>query len=324
MGNDRDDAGDATPGTAVAHVQRRRQPPALLRDPVRDSRAGRQPREDLRGTAPAAARRRRDGLRTGAGGQRGGRASRHHHERQDRGSGDLRRDPGSLAARRAAAARPARLAFPTRFVEPRAARNRRDAGSAHQARAPRTRPLPADRPERGEAGGRPRGVDVPAHFLRGRGTDGSAPQHPRRRCRPLLDAVFRQPQALRRPADRHLPRPADRARQVDHEVELDPRHGRVLRTEPVPRGIVSHHRRPGQHARADRQHQGCPGEVRARHGRGPRFLRHQRHLDVQQDGVPGGDRAGRHRDRRPQLPQVAPLRHGAVGRAAAVCRSLPR
>ena len=32
--------------------------------------------------------------------------------------------------------------------------------------------------------------------------------------------------------------------------------------------------------------------------------------------------AGRHRDRRPQLPQVAPLRHGAVGRAAAVRRGV--
>ena len=33
--------------------------------------------------------------------------------------------------------------------------------------------------------------------------------------------------------------------------------------------------------------------------------------------------AGRHRDRRPQLPQVAPLRHGAGGRAALLRRGLP-
>ena len=33
--------------------------------------------------------------------------------------------------------------------------------------------------------------------------------------------------------------------------------------------------------------------------------------------------ARRHRDRRPQLPQVAPLRHGAGGRAAALRRSVP-
>ena len=35
-------------------------------------------------------------------------------------------------------------------------------------------------------------------------------------------SALRQPEALRRAADRHLPRAADRARQVDHEVELDP------------------------------------------------------------------------------------------------------
>ncbi len=309
-------------GTAVAYVQRGRHPPALLRDAVRDPRAGRKPRENRRRAPPAAAHRGRDDLRTGAGRKRGGCASRHHPERQDRGRGDLRRDPGALAARRAAAARPSGLASPARYVEPRAARSRRDAGAAHQAHPPRARPLPADRPERGEAGGRPRGRDVPARFLRGRGTDGSAPQRPRRRRRSFLHAVFRQPQALCRPADRHLPRPADRARQVDHEVELDPRHGRVLRAEPVPRGVLGHHRRPGQHARADRQHQGRPGEVRPRRGRGPRVLRHQRHVHVQQDGLPGGDRAGRHRDRRPQLPQVAPLRHGAVGGPAAVRRGL--
>ncbi len=64
--------------------------------------------------------------------------------------------------------------------------------------------------------------------------------------------------------DRHVPRAADCARQVDHEVELDPRHGRVLRAEPVPRGNLGHHRRPRQHARADRQHQGRAGEIRPR------------------------------------------------------------
>ena len=90
--------------------------------------------------------------------------------------------------------------------------------------------------ERGEAGRRPGGLDDPARVLRSRGVDGGASQHPRRRRRPLLHAAFRQSQEVRRPTDRHVPRAADRARQVDHEVELDPRHGRVLRPEPVPRG----------------------------------------------------------------------------------------
>ena len=47
--------------------------------------------------------------------------------------------------------------------------------------------------------------------------------------------------------------------------------------------------------------------------RRPRVLRHQRHVDQQQDGRAGADAAGRHRHHRPQLPQVAPLRHGAGG-----------
>ncbi len=38
------------------------------------------------------------------------------------------------------------------------------------------------------------------------------------------------------------------------------------------------------------------------------FFVHQRHVHLQQDGGAGGAQAGRHRDRRPQLPQVAPLR----------------
>jgi hypothetical protein len=37
---------------------------------------------------------------------------------------------------------------------------------------------------------------------------------------------------------------ADRARQVDHEVELDRRHGRVLRPEPVPGRELRHDRWP--------------------------------------------------------------------------------
>ena len=51
-------------------------------------------------------------------------------------------------------------------------------------------------------------------------------------------------------------------------------------------------------------------------------LRHQRHLDVEQNGRAGAAGARRHRDRRPQLPQVAPLRNGAGRRAAALCRGI--
>ena len=46
-------------------------------------------------------------------------------------------------------------------------------------------------------------------------------------------------------------------------------------------------------------------------------LRHQRHLDLEQDRRAGAAPARRHRPDRPQLPQVAPLRARAGGRAAA-------
>ena len=65
------------------------------------------------------------------------------------------------------------------------------------------------------------------------------------------------------------------------------------------------------------------GEVRPRRRSGPRLLRDQRHFHVQQDGLPGGVQAGRYRDCGPQLPQIAPLRHGVVGRTASLCRSVP-
>ena len=93
--------------------------------------------------------------------------------------------------------------------------------------------------------------------------------HPRRHQGPLRDAVLRQPEEIRAAADRHLPRAADRARQVDLQVELDPRHGRVLRREPVPRRVLGHDRRPRQPARADRQHQGGAGQGGARLRRRP-------------------------------------------------------
>ncbi len=86
----------------------------------------------------------------------------------------------------------------------------------------------------------------------------------------LRDALLRQPQEIRAAPDRHLPRAADRARQVDLQVRLDPRHGRVLRHQPVPRREQRHHRRPRQPAGADRQHQAGAGHGRARLRRRPR------------------------------------------------------
>ena len=94
-----------------------------------------------------------------------------------------------------------------------------------------------------------------AHLLCGRGAARAASCNPRGRAGSLRHAILRQPQEIRAAADRHVPRAADRARQVDLQVRLDPRHGRVLRHQPVPGRKQRHHRRPRQPAGADRQHQ---------------------------------------------------------------------
>ena len=121
----------------------------------------------------------------------------------------------------------------------------------------------------------------------------------------------------------NLPRAADRARQIRVPLRLDPGHGRVLRHQSVSRRKQRHDRRPRQHAGADRQHQESAGRRGARVRRGSRLLRHQWHVDQQQDGGAGARRARRYRHRRPQLPQVASLRNGAWRRPAALCRSVP-
>ncbi len=270
----------------------------------------------------AAARHRPVRGRAGGGRQLRGRAAGDLRQLQHPGSGDVRRlrlwvaDPAAdlrelLAAHlpQAAAARDGDLVHAAR------ARSAR-----HPARARR---LPLHRPRRRQAGRRRRGGGHPARVLRAGGDARAASRDPRGPCGPLRDALLRQPQEVRAAPDRHLPRPADRTRQVDLQVELDPRHGRVLRREPVPRRVLRHHRRPRQPARADRQHQGGAGQGGARLRRRPCLLRHQRHLDLQQDHPPGGVPAGRHRADRPRLPQVAPLRPGARRRAALLHRRLP-
>ena len=193
----------------------------------------------------------------------------------------------------------------------------------HQAGAPRARSLSDVQSRRRGDGWKPRSQRGPADLLFHRRASGTPSLHPGRHPGSLRHAVLRQSQEICAASDRDVPCAADRARQIRLQVGLDPRHGRILRPEPVPGREQRHHRRPGQPAGADRQHQEGAGQGGARAGRGSRLLRHQRHLDVEQDGGPGAARAGRHRDRRPQLPQVASLRHGAGGRAAALCRSLP-
>ena len=179
--------------------------------------------------------------------------------------------------------------------------------------------------ERGaEAHRRPaRGRVAAPDLLRRRGADGAPPLDPRRRRRPLRHPLFHEPQALQPEAGGHLPRPAGGAGQVRVPFQVDPGHGPLLRHQPLPRGVVRHDGRAGQPPGADRQHQARPGDGGAGLRRGPGLLRHQRHVHVQQDRPAGAAGARRHRADRPQLPQVAPLRHGALRRPAAVPRGLP-
>ena len=228
-----------------------------------------------------------------------------------------------IVARRAAAQGTAVVAAVARAEARAPPRRRPDAGESHQALPARARHHPARRPEAGGDDFGSGGRRHPARVLRSRRAARDPPLDPLGRGRAQRDAVLRQPEEVRAEAGRHLPRPAGGARQVDLQVGLDPRHGRVLRRQPVPRGIVGDLRRTRQHARADRQHQEGAGAHGARLRRRSGVLRHQRHLDVEQDGPPGAARARRHRHRRSQLPQVAPLRHGARRRAAVLRRSLP-
>ena len=146
---------------------------------------------------------------------------------------------------------------------------------------------------------------------------------PRRRQRPLRDAVFQQPEEVRAAPDRNVPRAAHRPRQVGVPVELDPRHGPLLWHQPVPRRILGHDRRARQPAGANRHHQEGAGADRAR-------VRGAKRAYFVTNGTSTSNKIvvqaictpGRHRDRRPQLPQVAPLRAGAGGRAAVLRRGI--
>ena len=195
--------------------------------------------------------------------------------------------PLRVVARRAAAEGGPVVAAVARAEGSRVGRQRPAAGEGRQALPAGARHHPARRQEARGDDLRSGGGRHPPRLLRGRGAARDPPLDPLRRRRAQRDAVLRQPEEVRAEAGRHLSRAAGGARQVDLQVELDPRHGRVLRGQPVPRGIVGDLRRARQPARAHRQHQEGPGRGRARLRRRPRVLRDQRHLDLQQDGPPG-------------------------------------
>ncbi len=121
--------------------------------------------------------------------------------------------------------------------------------------------LPALRSGSGESGRQSGGSLRAADLLPGRGAAGDPSEHSGRHCGPVFHSVFRQSSGVRAETDRNVPCAPGGARKVDLQIELDPRHGRVLRNEPVPRRVLSHHRRIGQPAGADREHQGRAGHM---------------------------------------------------------------
>ena len=103
-----------------------------------------------------------------------------------------------------------------------------------------------------------------------------------------------------------LPRPL-RRRRVPEEpgrADVPP----VLRREPAARRRLQLGRRAGPAARPLGAGRGLRAQRRAHLQRRRAVLRHQRHVVVEQDGVARDGGAGRHRRRRPQLPQVDPAR----------------
>jgi hypothetical protein len=83
----------------------------------------------------------------------------------------------------------------------------------------------------------------------------------------------------------------------------------VLRREHAARRRLQCRRGTRPAARPHRPGGGLRAQCRAHLQRRPPVLRHQRHLDLEQDRLALDGGAGRHRHRRPQLPQVDPPRH---------------
>ncbi len=92
----------------------------------------------------------------------------------------------------------------------------------------------------------------------------------------------------------------------------------VLRREHAARRRVQFRRRAGPAARSLGPGRRCRAQRGADLQRRPLLLRHQRHFDLEQDGLARQRRAERHRRRRPQLPRVDPARDHDDGRDSGV------
>ena len=127
---------------------------------------------------------------------------------------------------------------------------------------------------------------LPTGVPRAGGHARAAPVHPAGVAARYRTPFFSALQAVQPPADRRVSRAADLAGQVDRQLALDQRHGRLLRPRRLHGRDVGHLRWARLAARADR-----PAARGAATGcRGIRIaadlLRHERHLDGQQDRRP--------------------------------------
>ena len=133
----------------------------------------------------------------------------------------------------------------------------------------RTRPVPDDGDLGRGSGGSPQ-PPLPAHLPRPGRVARTPPVHPGRHRGPVPRAVLQRAAQLQPPPHRGLPRDADLARQVDHELALDPGHDRLLRPGDLPgprrrrpaAGWTRCSSRPGRCARRSSSRPGRSGRGR--------------------------------------------------------------
>ena len=135
--------------------------------------------------------------------------------------------------------------------------------------------------------------------------------------------VLQRAQAVQPPAHRGVSRAADLAGQVDHQLALDQRHGRLLRPRRVHGRDLGDLRWARFAAGADRSVARGPAAGRRRVRFAAHLFRHQRDFHREQDRHAVAGRTRRHRAARPQLPPVPPLRHDAGRRAGDLSGGLP-
>ena len=96
---------------------------------------------------------------------------------------------------------------------------------------------------------------LPAGLLQPGRLHRTSPQYPARRGCPLSVALLHRPQGIFQATHRRVPRTAHIVRKIHHQIQLDPRHGRLLRDEHLSCRNLGHFRRSGLTSRTARTHQ---------------------------------------------------------------------